>query len=592
MKNIKINEIMSLLASMYSHFSIRRRFQLKLLVVLTLFGSIAEIISLGSVVPFIAVLTQPEVIFEYPFISDLMTFFDITESGELVVILAIIFMTAAVVSGSMRLLLLWATIKIVNGIGADLSISVYRKSLYQPYASHISRNSSTIITVVTQKVNAITGVLMSTVTAITSLVLLLAILGTLILIDPMISIVAILSFGFCYASIILMTRKKVFVNGQDIAIEQTNIVKLIQEGVGAIRDILIDRNQEMYISLYGKSIRDLQHKNSSNAFIIQSPRYALESFGMVLIGGLVLLLNDLPAGIGGALPTLAALGLGAQRMLPLLQQIYGNWMIVIGRSAAMVDAFDILDQTLPEIPLLAHEPTFKFNNEIIFKGVCFRYSESMPWVLKDVNLTIEKGSRVGIIGSTGGGKSTALDLLLGLLVPVKGDISIDGNSIVDDDIQLRAWHNKISHVPQNIYLVDSTLTNNIAFGVPQNEIDFDRVKLAAFQANLSTFIESCPNGYDTQVGEHGVMLSGGQCQRIGIARALYKESEIIIFDEATSSLDTKTEEKIMNCIYGLSKSITIIMIAHRITTLKNCDWVIKIENCEVAWQGPFDKIEQ
>jgi len=591
MNNKTISENIALIKQMYGFFSKRRRTQLKLLLILTLFGAVAEIVSIGAIVPFIGVLTQPEVIFDYSFTSKIIIFFDIQETSELVIFLAIAFIVAALVSGFMRLLLLWATISFVNATAADISILVYRNVIYQPYEVHISRNSSEIIAVITQKVAAVSAVLLSSVTIITSIILLVFILSMLIYIDPIVSTVAIVSFVSIYFLIILMTRRKVFLNGREIAYEQTKIVKLLQEGIGAIRDILIDRNQEMYIDLYGNSIRKVQFKNTSNTFISQAPRFALEAFGMALIGLLVLLLNSFDNGIGGALPTLAALAIGAQRMLPLLQLLYGNWMVVIGRSPAMQDAFNILNQSAPQINSPLEGTIFEFNNDITFKNVFYRYSKTTQWVLKDINLIIKKGSRVGVIGSTGGGKSTTLDLLLGLLAPTKGDICVDGKSIVNNNILMSFWHNKISHVPQNIFLIDNTITNNIAFGIPDKEVDHERVKFVASQANLIDFIESSSNGFETIVGERGVMLSGGQRQRIAIARALYKGAEVLIFDEATSALDNKTEEKIMNSIYGLSKNITIIMIAHRLSSLKSCDKIIQIENNKVLWEGTYDKVK-
>jgi ATP-binding cassette, subfamily B, bacterial PglK len=591
MNNKSISENIALIKQMYGFISKRRRTQLKLLLILTLLGAVAEIVSIGAIVPFIGVLTQPEVIFDYPFISKIIIFFGIQDTSELVIFLAIAFIVAALVSGFMRLLLLWATIIFVNATAADISILVYRNVIYQPYEVHISRNSSEIIAVITQKVAAVSAVLLSTVTIITSIILLVFILSMLIYIDPIVSTIAIVSFVSIYFLIILMTRRKVFLNGREIAYEQTKIVKLLQEGIGAVRDILIDRNQEMYIDLYGNSIRKLQFKNTSNSFISQAPRFALEAFGMALIGLLVLLLNSFDNGIGGALPTLAALAIGAQRMLPLLQLLYGNWMVVIGRSPAMQDAFNILNQSAPQINSPLEGTIFEFNNDITFKNVFYRYSKTTQWVLKDINLIIKKGSRVGVIGSTGGGKSTTLDLLLGLLPPTKGDICVDGKSIVNNNILMSFWHNKISHVPQNIFLIDNTITKNIAFGIPDKEVDHERVKFVASQANLIDFIESSSNGFETIIGERGVMLSGGQRQRIAIARALYKGAEVLIFDEATSALDNKTEEKIMNSIYGLSKNITIIMIAHRLSSLKGCDKIIQIENNKVLWEGTYDKVK-
>jgi ATP-binding cassette subfamily B protein len=226
---------------------------------------------------------------------------------------------------------------------------------------------------------------------------------------------------------------------------------------------------------------------------------------------------------------------------------------------------------------------------IDLSNVSFRYTEMEPLVLSGIDLTITKGSRVGIVGGTGGGKSTLLDLLMGLHSPTDGEISIDGN-IIDSEIGRSSWRRSIAHVPQNIYLADCSVSENIAFGVPPNEIDFARVCEAAERAQIAEFIENGLDGYNANVGERGVRLSGGQRQRIGIARALYKNASVIIFDEATSALDDKTEQAVMQTIEGLSREITMLIVAHRISTLKDCDFIIKLDGGKIVQQSNYDQM--
>ncbi len=304
---------------------------------------------------------------------------------------------------------------------------------------------------------------------------------------------------------------------------------------------------------------------------------------MALISIFVLALSYRPGGMNDALPVLGMLALGAQRLLPLMQQLYGNWSVVTGNKAAMLDVLDLLDQKLPTS---ANQPSplpLLFSEAIIFDNIRFQYEINGPWVLNGIDLVIPKGSRAGFIGSTGSGKSTALDLLMGLLEPTEGRIQVDGQTISHE--HQRAWQRSIASVPQNIFLTDSTITENIAFGIPVDQIDIERVLQAAEQARIAEFIENCPKGYNTIVGERGVRLSGGQRQRIGIARALYKKASVLIFDEATSALDSETEDAVMQAIEGLSKNLTILIIAHRISTLKNCDFIIKLDNGKITMQG-------
>jgi ATP-binding cassette subfamily B protein len=488
----------------------------------------------------------------------------------------------------LRLLLLWLSIKLGNATGAELSIEVYRRTLYQDYSVHIARSSSEIISGITQKVGAATGILISMVTVITSTLLFMAILATLLIVDPFVAIIAAATFGTAYGFIALLTRRRLVQNSQSIAKEQTQVIKGLQEGLGSIRDVLLDGTQKVYCNLYQKAIFKLQKAFGENTFINQAPRYALESLGMVLIAVFVLTLSHRSGGIAAALPILALLALGAQRLLPLMQQLYGNWSVVVGSKASLDEVLNLLDQPLPSQVNEPEPKPLDFMQSITFENIRFQYNRNGAWVIDGFDLTIAKGSRVGIVGSTGSGKSTTLDLLMCLLTPTQGQILVDGKSVSSSS--RRAWQRSIAHVPQNIFLTDATIAENIAFGIPVDLINNEQVRLAARQARIADFIESRPEAYNAIVGERGVRLSGGQRQRIGIARALYKQASVLIFDEATSSLDNETEQEVMGAIEGLNKNLTIIMIAHRITTLKNCDIIVKIENGRITRKCNYEQI--
>ena len=239
--------------------------------------------------------------------------------------------------------------------------------------------------------------------------------------------------------------------------------------------------------------------------------------------------------------------------------------------------------------LLQPDPTrLPFQNAIRFDGVRFRYTNDGPWVLDGLNLTIRKGARVGFVGSTGSGKSTTLDLLMGLLMPTEGTLLVDGVPIIGN--RVRAWQRTIAHVPQSIYLADTSLAENIALGVPRESIDIERVRQVARQAQIAEFIDSGPGGYDASVGERGIRLSGGQRQRIGIARALYKQASVLVFDEATSALDNATEQSVMDAIDQLNRDLTILLIAHRLTTVRRCDIIVELEHGRIVAQGTFEQL--
>jgi ATP-binding cassette, subfamily B, bacterial PglK len=582
------DSLFQLLSRLWYYISTRRRGQFALLLGLTLLSSLAEVVSLGAVLPFIGILTQPEKVFDAPLLAGVIQVLNIKSGAELVLPLTIGFAIAALVAGGLRLLLLWVSIRLGNATGADLSIEVYRRTLYQPYSVHIARSSSEIISGITQKVGTATSILISVVAVITSTSLFAAIMATLLIIDPMVAIFAAVSFGSAYGVIAWLTRRRLVHNSHCIAQEQTQVVKALQEGLGAIRDVLLDGTQKVYCSVYRKAILQLQRAGGENTFINQAPRYAMEALGMALIALFVLALSRRPGGVAAALPILGMLALGAQRLLPLMQQLYGNWTVVAGSKAALADVLDLLEQ-----PLLAQanqpepEPIILMES-IHFDNVSFQYANNAPWVLEGVNLKISKGARVGIVGSTGSGKSTALDLLMGLLEPTRGQILVDGQSVSFDN--QRAWQRTVAHVPQSIFLADATIAENIAFGIPPELIDLERVRTAAKQARIADFIESRPEAYSAIVGERGVRLSGGQRQRIGIARALYKRASVLVFDEATSALDNETEQAVMQAIEGLSDDLTIFIIAHRITTLKNCSVIIKLDGGRVATQCTYEQI--
>lgn len=464
----------------------------------------------------------------------------------------------------------------------------FRRTLFQPYSTHVARSSSEIISGMTQKVGAAIGVISAVISMITSGILFASIMTTLFIIEPLVATISVVVFGSAYIFIALLTRHRLEINGQLCAKQQSIFIKIIQEGLGGIRDIIIDGTQAVYCDAFHKSNLQLQRADRENTFINGFPRYFMESMGMILVAILVLVTNYRSGNVVDVLPILGMLALGAQRSLPLMQALYGGWSSMIGSKAALVDVLELLDQPLQTQANLPEPEPLLLRETIDFKNVSFHYGSHGPCVLEGFDLKISKGSRVGIIGRTGSGKSTALDLLMGLLEPTRGQILVDGLPVNHD--RQRAWQRIVAHVPQSIFLADSTISENIAFGIPSDKIDLERVRDAAKQARISEFIESSPESYRTIVGERGVRLSGGQRQRIGIARAIYKQASVLIFDEATSSLDNETEQSVMEAIEGLSKDLTLFIIAHRLTTLKNCTQIVELGNGVVKRTGSYQDI--
>jgi ABC-type multidrug transport system fused ATPase/permease subunit len=577
-----------LLARLWRHVGRRRQRQFVLVMGLMLLSAFAEVFSLGAVLPFLGILVAPDKVFNHAVVADFARSWGIVSSDQLLLPLTIVFAAAALIAGAIRLLLLWVSTRLAFAAGADFSIDVYRRTLYQAYPVHVARNSSEVISGITNKVADTVSVLNQFLLLISSIVLLVAITASLLVIDPVVAALATAGFGASYGLITWMSRRRLQRNSQRIAHEQTQMIKALQEGLGGIRDVLLDGTQPLYCDNYRRADQPLRRALGANTFIAASPRFAMEAMGMVLIAALAYGLSRQPAGVATALPVLGTLALGALRLLPALQQSYSAWAIIMGCQSSLAKTVELLDQPLPPELLQPAPAPLDFQDAIRFNGVRFRYSNDSPWVLDDVNFTIRKGSRVGFVGSTGSGKSTTLDLIMGLLIPTEGELLVDGKPVTGD--RVRAWQRTIAHVPQSIFLADTTVAENIALGVPRESIDLERLKRAAHQAQIAEFIESRPEGYNASVGERGIRLSGGQRQRIGIARALYKQASVLVFDEATSALDNATEQSVMDAIDRLNRDLTILLIAHRLTTVRRCDIIVELEHGRMVAQGTFEQL--
>lgn len=577
------------LKRLWGHINLRRRRQFVLLLIFMIFTSIVEVISIGSVIPFLGALASPEKVFSSYLITPFVDFFSIKTPSQIIIPLTIFFCLCALFSGITRLILLKFSIGFSFAIGADLGIDIYTKTLYQPYKTHVARNSSEIINAVSINANAVTyNVIFPVLTLITSGIILLSVLFVIFLSDPIVSSISSVFFGLIYFCIAKKTKNKKIENSTLITQYSIQIIKSLQEGIGAIRDVLIDGSQKIHCDNYAVADRSLRQAQASNQFNTQGPRFIMDSLGIVLVASFTLYLFSKFNGISEAIPTIGVLALGAQKLLPVMQQIYHAWSTIQGNYSSLQSTLTFLDQKMPRDHNNLDSLELKFHKSIQLSGLQFRYTSQSPDVIKNLNLTIKKGDRIGIIGATGSGKSTLIDILMGLLQPSKGSLKIDGKKITA--LNVRAWQKHIAHVPQFIFLSDTTIAENIAFSVDKKSINYELVYDAANKAKLHKVINQLPNKYNTIIGERGIKLSGGQRQRIGIARALYKHADVFIFDEATSSLDNKTEDLVMKSVDDLGGEITIIMIAHRLTTLKKCTKIIELSDGKIVNVGSYHDI--
>jgi ATP-binding cassette subfamily B protein len=551
-------------------------------------SSLAEFFSISAIMPFLGVLIAPEKVYNLPQLSFLFDFLGIKSSSEILIPIILMFGFLVLIANCMRMLVVWAGIRLSSSLGADLSLNIYCRTLYQPYLVHISRSSSEVINVVTNQVNYAVLTITMVINLVSSAIMLASITLAIILIDPLMASIAFGGFGLIYLLVIQLMSVQVKNAGQQIATESTRVIKVLQEGLGGIRDILLDGTQATYLSIFHRADTRARRAQGNIEIISFSPRYGVETIALLFILGIAYFLTANEAGIGGSIPILGALALGAQRMLPILQLAYVSITGIRGNKYTLKATLDMLDQPLPPSFSTHAKEGLTFNSELRLFDLAFKYSPQSNWILKNLNLTIPKGSRIGFIGKTGSGKSTLLDLIMGLLEPTEGLIKVDG--IVINDTNRMLWQRRIAHVPQSIYLSDNSIEENIAFGIPKQEIDFELLKRCAAQAHIADLIEGWPLQYQTHVGERGVRLSGGQRQRIGIARALYKKADVIIFDEATSALDNETEEAVIKAIEGLGNNLTILIIAHRLTTLRGCTQVVELDQGSISKIGSYQDI--
>jgi ABC-type multidrug transport system fused ATPase/permease subunit len=587
------NSTFNLLKKIWSHLSVTRKIQLVMLVILMTVTSVAEVISIGAVLPFLAVVLEPDRLFANGFLQSYVEIFQIKTSKDLVGLITIFFMIAAILAGLARIFLLWAQTRLAMSIGTDFSVKVFEYILHQPYDFHISQNSSELLAASQKAKEMAIWFLQPCLVVMSASIIMVAISFAIFLINPVIASSLLLGFGFIYVLIILFTKSYIAQNSQTLSIQHGTVTKVIQEGLGGIRDVIIDGTQSIYTKLYCDALIPMQKAQAGNTIAGGWPRFGIEALGLVLIAGLTYIyveggLQSESGNISDVIPILGTMAIAAQRLLPVLQQNYNSYIYLKGYQLATQDALKFLDRSIHRDTTLVVKSPVLFSSAIKISNLSFQYTPQGPCILNNINFEIPKGAKVGFVGSTGCGKSTLLDIIMGLLRPTVGALYVDDVEINSQNS--RSWQVNIAHVPQQIFLTDASIAENIAFGVPNALINLERVKMAAEFSQIASTIDSWPNGYKTIVGERGLRLSGGQRQRIGIARAIYKRSNIIFIDEATSALDNKTEAAVMQAIKTLGSDITILIIAHRLSTLKNCDFIVDLSNGSINTNSSYEDL--
>lgn len=581
------NKILKILIQIIGSCSDKSRIRLLILFFLTILASFFEACSLASLLPFLNTLTGNSNQFnEISIVGvSLLKIFGFNVENILLTS-TLIFSAAILIAASLRILTLWLQVYTGAQIGEEISGKVYLRILHQSYQDHIERHSSDVISIIVMKINVLVGsILIPSLAIASSVSMVIAIMATLIYIDPAVAICAFIILSIIYVCIFAAYKKSISDDSRLVNVLQGNLIKLLQEGLGGIRDVILNSAHNYYYLAFKNIDMQLRMANARVQFLSGSPRFIIECFGTILIITLTYYLAKKNTEFSSAIPVIGALALGLQRLLPLLQTIYANFMAIRGNLDSALSVMNILNQSVGLTDNPNGEVGIEFNESILLKNVSYRYIGSESLVLNDLNLKINKNTSLGIVGETGSGKSTLIDLIMGLLEPSKGSLFIDNIQVVGHNIG--AWRKNISHVPQAIFLADTTIAENIAL---TSTIDIKRVIEVCEIAQIAEFISTLPRGYYTKVGESGFKLSGGQRQRIGIARALYKNSKLLILDEATSALDANTEKLVMDGISSFKNDLTLIIVSHRLTTLDHCNEIISLSNGQVISGEPYNNL--
>ena len=589
--------MLDIIRKLFSLFTRNERRQLYWLVCAILLMGIIEITGVVSIMPFMAMVADPDIISKNRYFQLIYDNFGFTSPNQFLFFLGVVVLLILTLSNAFSALITWLMLRFSNMRGHSLSERLLANYLGEPYVFFLNHNTSELIKNIFSEVGrVISGVLMPLMITLTKLVSVLFILMLLVLVNPMLALIVIITLGSAYIFVYLLVRNRLASFGNKIGQFAGERYKLASEALGGIKDLKLLGKEEEFIHRYSEPSSQYAVYNASSQIITQLPRFALEiiAFGGILL--IVLYLLDGDKDLSEVLPLIALYAFAGYRLMPSLQQIYANVSTMRYNYAALELLYNDFYRFSKKYQQARELPTnntktspLDFQNNIELHEIVYRYPNTSENVINDLNTTISANTTIGIVGSTGSGKTTIIDIILGLLKPDEGSLKVDGVTVTSKTV--RNWQLNLGYVPQSIYLTDDTITKNIAFGVPDEEINNEAVKKAANIANIDKFIiNELPGGFETLVGERGVRLSGGQRQRIGIARALYRDPKVLILDEATSALDGITENAIMDAINKLAHRKTIIMIAHRLTTVKECDVIYVMEGGKITESGTYSEL--
>ena len=586
------------LKELYALLEPAQQRRLRTLQALVILMSLAEVLSVMSIGPFMALVGNLNQLVGEGVLAQVYRWTGVASATQFVVLAGAASLAALTTSALVSMYTLWKLSMFGVLVGAQLGNRLYAHYMVQPWLFHASGNSAQLTNKIAQEAQRVTNGIINAFMQLNAKLFMASVMAVAILVyNPAVAIVGVSLFALAYLGLYKLVRMRLERNGQDVSKYQTLRFMLMAEGFGGIKDALLLGRQRTFTERFTQASQRFAVANASNQIISQVPRYAVEllAFGSVI--ALVMYLMVAHQGdVGTILPVLSVYALAGMKLLPAFQQVYSSITQIRGSIPALDSIKDDLRHSLLATGA-SNAPTGEAGAEhlvpthsIQLRGVRFQYPNTERFALNQLNITIPANKVVGLVGASGSGKSTAIDVLLGLVTPQEGALLVDGEPIQAHN--LRAWQNSLGFVAQSIYLADSSIRANIAFGLPPEAIDDEKVSRAADMAHLTDLLNTLPQGLDTFVGERGVQLSGGQRQRIGIARALYHDADVLVLDEATSALDGITEKTIMDAVHDFGGKKTIIMVAHRLATVKQCDWIFMLQDGQVVDEGTYQTLVQ
>ncbi len=561
--------------------------KLGILFLLMLFGGLLEVLSIGLIAGFVSVVADPNILFGIEMLSPVVEFFGIETSRDVLIYGSAFLIIIFLLKNAYIIAYKYVKARFVYNRYRSISSRLFNVYMNTPYAFHLRRNSADLIRNVSTESEYLAGrVIMPVLQIATEGLMALGIITLLFIIEPMVTLVTLVLLGGVSLLFLKTMRHKMSYYGKEALRERTGLIKTVSEGMGGLKDVVITNRQNWFVKRFQKNVDVLARAHIFRDVTRQSVKPIMETIAVT--GMLVIAITLLWEGrsVASLVSTLALFALSIQRLLPATNSIVSEYNALRYYSYAVDPIYSDLINTKTK-DNRENTENITFNKEIKLSSVNYSYPQSSETVIKDVSLDIPKSTAVGVVGSTGSGKTTIIDIILGLLTPESGSVKVDG---VDIQNNLEGWQKNIGYIPQSIYLSDDTIKNNIAFGIPEEEIDDQKIKEALRVARLDDFVKKLSEGTDTLIGERGVRLSGGQRQRIGIARALYNDPEVLVMDEATSSLDNITERFVIEAIERLKEDRTLIIIAHRLTTVKNCDKLYVIKEGKVIAEGSYNEL--